>query len=308
MFLNRRKRTRNIDAIKNINHDEVIEFTQEDEVQKSSTVSAAHLSNKEEIFVQPAVQDYIPTKKKKINVESLIFINDTFTKGAAANDINEAIFAPVTAEEIEKVEDESEKSNDTNQPQAVVLESSEEEDNIKDIVHEKMNQIKELKEQTRKCLLEESNDGLYGKSSTGKDMLSDIYKLITEEDESDNEVQKWEKEQYKSGINTNTLKHKEVPKEIVEVSSYFAKIKEKIDSCDLDNIISSIEDDTIKDKECANVLNKRKKEYLNELEKIKDNDLLIVSKLNSYINQYYKIKEDIVGESENDKNQYYISE
>ena len=79
---------------------------------------------------------------------------------------------------------------------------------IDKIINDKVERIKEVKGHQRKCLLVENLDGLYGKSQNPNDILKDIYTTLNDENgdsEYEEEIDKWEKAQFKSGIKLNQL-------------------------------------------------------------------------------------------------------
>ena len=79
---------------------------------------------------------------------------------------------------------------------------------IDNIIKDKVDRIKEVKQHQRKCLLVENLDGLYGKSQNPNDILRGIYDTLNDENndsEYEEEIDKWEKAQFKSGIKLNQL-------------------------------------------------------------------------------------------------------
>ena len=79
---------------------------------------------------------------------------------------------------------------------------------IDDIIKDKVDRIKEVKQHQRKTLIQENLDGLYGKSQNPNDILRGIYDTLNDQNndsEYEEEIDRWEKAQFKSGIKLNQL-------------------------------------------------------------------------------------------------------
>ena len=131
-----------------------------------------------------------------------------------------------------------------------------------------------------------NEDGLYGQSTTPKQMIREIYsyfeengdeeKTYNDEIESENEemIKKWENEQYRSGININKIKNDSIEHKNYNIEQYLQKLSEKLfqnkkddNDCDEYNkVLNSLQSDIEKDKETITFIQKRKKDYKSEIE------------------------------------------
>lgn len=353
------------------NSGEIIEFTKEEEntnVEKINIENDNNFSLDNELSRDTPIMELNISKNSKnkyINQHSS-FLQDTFLsqkqkRSQEEIDHENQIFSPFVQEldfvplpsyntgkgvfnnlssnneEISfNVDNKSEERDTENIPlerNDVIEEKNEDEDEVDKIVKDKISKIKEIKEHQRKCLLQENEDGLYGKSTTPKQMIREIYsyfeengdeeKMYNDEIESENEemVKKWENEQYRSGININKIKNDSIEHINYNIEQYLQKLSEKLfqnkkdeNDCDEYNkVLNSLQSDIEKDKETITFIQKRKKDYKSEIEKIESNEELIKSKIEFYINQYEKIKniiytliqEDEISENKED---FYISD
>ena len=293
MLFNRRGRFRRGINDNNENSGEVIEFTQEEE----PTVPISNDTPIEEISVN-----------KKIKNNST-FLRDMFLSQKHQRDESEIehenkIFAPIT-EQSNFVPFDSDDMINTNKEEIQI--ESEAEDEEDKIIKDKIKRIKEIKEHQRKCLLQENEDGLYGKGATPKEMIKEIYNIIEENNgenefnnelESDNEkmINKWENEQYKSGLNLNNIKRPVEHNEEENVEEMLNALSEKVlgNKDDFNVILRNIDEEIKKDKQTVSIVDMRKKEYQSEIVQIIKNESVIKEKLGLYINQYYKVKNEIL--------------
>lgn len=240
---------------------------------------------------------------------------------------------PLLLHDIDKEDAKENSNNNKEEEQIINLEECENDEsdnsksnsNLKSIIKDKIQQIKEYKDHQRKCLLPESEDNLYGKTKGPKDMLNDIYQLISEnvnksDSESENEkmISQWENEQYKSGLNTNKIKvdHCSGENEQKEnMNEVFDKIRNKI-NLDVNSILSSIQSDLMKDERDLEYFRKKKASYQDEITSIKNNESIIDDKISFYINQYFKSKnvffellqnEDNISNQNDEDDIYYLS-
>ena len=293
MLFNRRGRFRRGINDNNENSGEVIEFTQEEEPK----VPISNDTPIEEINVN-----------KKIKNNST-FLRDMFLSQKHQRDESEIehenkIFAPIT-EQSNFVPFDSDDMINTNKEEIQI--ESEAEDEEDKIIKDKIKRIKEIKEHQRKCLLQENEDGLYGKGATPKEMIKEIYNIIEENNgenefnnelESDNEkmINKWENEQYKSGLNLNNIKRPVEHNEEENVEEMLNALSEKVlgNKDDFNVILRNIDEEIKKDKQTVSIVDMRKKEYQSEIVQIIKNESVIKEKLGLYINQYYKVKNEIL--------------
>lgn len=354
------------------NSSEIIEFTKEEEnsnVEKINIENHNNLSIDNEFSRNTPIMELNLSKNKYLNQNST-FLQDTFLsqkqkRSQEEIDHENQIFSPFVQEldfvplpsyntgkgvlnnlssnneEISfDIENKNEEGNAVNFPLEEGNNLGEEQidvdDEVDKIVKDKISKLKEIKEHQRKCLLQENEDGLYGQSTTPKEMIREIYsyfeengdegKKYNDEIESENEelVKKWENEQYRSGININKIKatssieHKNynIEQYLQKLSDKLFKNKKNVNECDEYNkILNSLQRDIEKDKETITFIQKRKKDYKTEIEKIESNEKLIKNKLEFYINQYENVKNiiytliqgegDEISESKDD---YYISD
>ena len=208
----------------------------------------------------------------------------------------------------------------------------EDEDLNKDIdriINDKVERIKEVKEHQRKCLLVENLDGLYGKSQNPNDILKDIYTTLNDENgdsEYEEEIDKWEKAQFKSGIRLNQLNLNEdfySKNNNYEVNlnyknnNLYEKLNKK-EGIEFEELIDDVSQFVERDKNLLyNYVNK-KNDYNIELNKIIDNEKKLEKELDFYINQYTQLKKklyNIIQEKKDENNnntinleKFYISE
>ena len=326
-------------------------FSLDNELSRNTPIMELNLSkNSKNKFIKQHssfLQDTFLSQKQKRSQEEIDHDNKIFSPFVQELDFvplpsyntGKEVFNNLSSnnEEISfNVDNKSEEKDTTNIPleeKNVVEEKNEIEDEVDKIVKDKISKIKEIKEHQRKCLLQENEDGLYGQSTTPKQMIREIYsyfeengdeeKMYNDEIESENEemVKKWENEQYRSGININKIKNDSIEHKNYNIEQYLQKLSEKLfqnkkddNDCDEYNkVLNSLQSDIEKDKETITFIQKRKKDYKSEIEKIESNEELIKSKLEFYINQYEKIKniiytliqEDEISESKED---FYISD
>ena len=141
---------------------------------------------------------------------------------------------------------------------------------IDKIIKDKVDRIKEVKEHQRKCLLVENLDGLYGKSQNPNDIIRGIYDTLNEENddsEYEEEIDKWEKAQFKSGIKLNQLnlnndfysqnKNNEIDNNFRN-NNLYEKLNKK-EGLDFDNLINNLTQIVERDKNLLyNYVNKKK--------------------------------------------------
>lgn len=301
MFFNRRKndkrfRRGNNDTINDTNENsgEIIEFTQEEEP----------ITNKTNIQNETPITEINLNNKRISNNNTFLketFLSQKHQRAQSEIEHENKIFSPITSE-IDYIPLDTNKNKEE-----IVFESENEEDDNDKIIKEKIKLIKEIKEHQRKCLLQENEDGLYGKGATPKEMIKEIYSIIEEKDdinnytneiESDNEkmINKWENEQYKSGLNLNNIKRPVEHSKEENLEDVLNTLSDKIlgNKDDYNTILRNIDEEIKKDKQTVNIVDMRKKEYQSEIVQIKKNEFIIKEKLDKYINQYYKVKNEIL--------------
>ena len=176
---------------------------------------------------------------------------------------------------------------------------------IDKIIKDKVDRIKEVKDHQRKCLLVENLDGLYGKSQNPNDIIKGIYSTLNDENgdsEYEEEIDKWEKAQFKSGIKLNQLNlndefySKNNNNEInlnYKYNNLYEKLNKK-EGIEFDELTYDISQIVERDKSLLyNYVNK-KNDYSIELTKIINNEQKLEKELNFYINQYSELKKRLI--------------
>ena len=109
-------------------------------------------------------------------------------------------------------------------------------------------------------------------------------------------INKWENEQYKSGLNLNNIKRPVEHNEEENVEEMLNALSEKVlgNKDDFNVILRNIDEEIKKDKQTVSIVYMRKKEYQSEIVQIIKNESVIKEKLELYINQYYKVKNEIL--------------
>ena len=184
---------------------------------------------------------------------------------------------------------------------------------IDNIIKDKVDRIKEVKQHQRKCLLVENLDGLYGKSQNPNDILRGIYDTLNDENndsEYEEEIDKWEKAQFKSGIKLNQLNlnnefyAKNSNNEIdnnYKYNNLYDKLNKK-EGLEFDEILKNFSQIVERDKNLLyNYVNK-KNDYNIELSKIINNKNKLENDLERYIKQYNELKKFLINiiEEKND--------
>ena len=184
---------------------------------------------------------------------------------------------------------------------------------INNIIKDKVNRIKEVKEHQRKCLLVENLDGLYGKSQNPDDIIKGIYSTLNDENddsEYEEEINNWEKAQFKSGIKLNQLNlnsdiySKNNNNEIdfnYKNNSLYEKLNKRED-IEFEDLINNFGQIVERDKNLLNNCVYKKNDYSIELSKIINNEKRLEKELNFYIEQYHKLKKILIN-SLNEKNE-----
>ena len=176
---------------------------------------------------------------------------------------------------------------------------------IDNIIKDKVDRIKEVKQHQRKCLLVENLDGLYGKSQNPNDILRGIYDTLNDENndsEYEEEIDKWEKAQFKSGIKLNQLNlnnefyAKNSNNEIdnnYKYNNLYDKLNKK-EGLEFDEILNNFSQIVERDKNLLyNYVNK-KNDYNIELSKIINNKKKLENDLERYIKQYNELKKFLI--------------
>ena len=199
---------------------------------------------------------------------------------------------------------------------------------IDKIIKDKVDRIKEVKDHQRKCLLVENLDGLYGKSQNPNDIIRGIYDTLNEENddsEYEEEIDKWEKAQFKSGIKLNQLnlnndfysqnKSNEIDNNFRN-NNLYEKLNKK-EGLDFDSLINNLTQIVERDKNLLyNYVNK-KNDYNIELNKIISNKKKLENDLERYIKQFNELKKflvNIIGEKNDtdinniDLDKFYVSD
>ena len=199
---------------------------------------------------------------------------------------------------------------------------------IDDIIKDKVDRIKEVKQHQRKTLIQENLDGLYGKSQNPNDILRGIYDTLNDDNndsEYEEEIDRWEKAQFKSGIKLNQLnlnnafysqnKNNELNNNF-KYNNLYDKLNKK-EGLDFDDLINNLSQIVERDKSLLyNYVNK-KNDYDIELNKINKNKMKFESDLERYIKQYNELKKFLVNiiEEKNETNindieldKFYVSD
>jgi hypothetical protein len=176
---------------------------------------------------------------------------------------------------------------------------------IDKIIKDKVERIKEVKDHQRKCLLVENLDGLYGKSQNPDDIIKGIYSTLNDENndsEYEEEIDQWEKAQFKSGIKLNQLKmndkinSKDNYNEInfnYKNNNLYEKLNKK-EELEFDELIDDFSQIIVKDKSLLNNYVNKKNDYSLELTKLINNEKKLEKELDFYINQYTQLKKMLI--------------
>ena len=325
-MFNRRHNFRRNNFINNNNdNNEIIEFSKEEKNQEINDKKTNQYGTN--IFDRP--DNY----KSKIG-NTGDFINDNFIsqKRKAEEDINK-IFEPLNEKEIKEIEKNYNfQIKNNNNPEEIKFEEEEEiiineipdnDEEFNKILKDKIEAIKKVKENQRKNLIQENEDGLYGQSKGPKEILKDIYKMVnnenfSDEDDNENMIYEWEKEQFKSGMNVN--KKKKVMDNIKDKDNFENKLNKlflNVDKVNLENVKNNILIDINDNRDKIDKYNGSSKNYSEDLEKIILNENKFKNKINFYIEQYFSLKNLLINtikeeegeefENKNDFDEYYIS-
>ena len=176
---------------------------------------------------------------------------------------------------------------------------------LNNIIKDKVDRIKEVKDHQRKCLLVENLDGLYGRSQNPDDIVRGIYSTLNDENddsEYEEEIDKWEKAQFKSGIKLNQLNlnedfyNKNNNNEInlnFKCNNLYEKLNKK-EGIDLDDLIDNISLIVDRDKSLLYNFVNKKNDYNIELSKIINNKNKLEKDLDNYIKQYCVLKNILI--------------
>ena len=186
---------------------------------------------------------------------------------------------------------------------------------IDDIIKDKVDRIKEVKQHQRKTLLQENLDGLYGKSQNPNDILRGIYNTLNDENndsEYEEEIDKWEKAQFKSGIKLNQLNlnnefYSQNKSNEIDNNFKYKNLYEKLfkkEGLEFDVLVHNFSQIVERDKELFNNYVNKKNDYNIELSKINQNKKKLENELERYIKQYNELKKLLVKiiEDKNDTN------
>ena len=176
---------------------------------------------------------------------------------------------------------------------------------IDNIIKDKVDRIKEVKQHQRKCLLVENLDGLYGKSQNPNDILRGIYDTLNDENndsEYEEEIDKWENAQFKSGIKLNQLnlnndfnsayKTNEIDNNFKYQNLYDKLMKNK--ELEYDELINNYSQIVERDKSLLHNYVNKKNDYNIELNKILNNKKKLEDDLDRYIKQYNELKKFLI--------------
>ena len=199
---------------------------------------------------------------------------------------------------------------------------------IDNIIKDKVDRIKEVKQHQRKCLLVENLDGLYGKSQNPNDILRGIYDTLNDENndsEYEEEIDNWENAQFKSGIKLNQLnlnndfnsayKTNEIDNNFKYQNLYDKLMKNK--ELEYDELINNYSQIVERDKSLLHNYVNKKNDYNIELNKILNNKKKLEDDLDRYIKQYNELKKfliKIIEEKEDtnindiDLDKFYVSD
>ena len=176
---------------------------------------------------------------------------------------------------------------------------------IDNIIKDKVDRIKEVKQHQRQCLLTENLDGLYGKSQNPDDIIKGIYDTLNDENndsEYEEEIDKWEKAQFKSGIKLNQLNlnnESNIVNNNNEINNNFkynnlyAKLNKK-EGIEFDDIIDNMRQIIERDKSLLYNFVNKKNDYNIELRKIISNQKKLESDITNYIHQYNEFKKFLI--------------
>ena len=176
---------------------------------------------------------------------------------------------------------------------------------IDNIIKDKVDRIKEVKQHQRKCLLVENLDGLYGKSQNPNDILRGIYDTLNDENndsEYEEEIDKWEKAQFKSGIKLNQLNlnnnfYSQNKTNEIDTNFKYQNLYEKLmkkEGLEYDEIINNFTQIVERDKSLLHNYVNKKNDYNIELNKILDNKKKLENDLERYIKQYKELKKFLI--------------
>ena len=199
------------------------------------------------------------------------------------------------------------------------LEDEDPNNDFNNIIKDKVDRIKEVKEHQRKCLLVENLDGLYGKSQNPDDIIKGIYNTLNDENddsEYEEEIDKWEKAQFKSGIKLNQLNlnddfYAKNNNNDINLNYKYNNIYEKLnkkEGIEFDELINDISQIVDRDKNLLyNYVNK-KNDCNIELNKIISNEKKLEKELDFYINQYCELKKKLINTLQDKENDIYNEE
>ena len=176
---------------------------------------------------------------------------------------------------------------------------------IDNIIKDKVDRIKEVKQHQRKCLLVENLDGLYGKSQNPNDILRGIYDTLNDENndsEYEEEIDKWEKAQFKSGIKLNQLNlnnnfYSQNKTNEIDTNFKYQNLYEKLmkkEGLEYDEITNNFTQIVERDKSLLHNYVNKKNDYNIELNKILDNKKKLENDLERYIKQYKELKKFLI--------------
>ena len=176
---------------------------------------------------------------------------------------------------------------------------------IDNIIKDKVDRIKEVKQHQRKCLLVENLDGLYGKSQNPNDILRGIYDTLNDENddsEYEEEIDKWEKAQFKSGIKLNQLNlnnnfYSQNKTNEIDTNFKYQNLYEKLmkkEGLEYDELINNFTQIVERDKSLLHNYVNKKNDYNIELNKILDNKKKLENDLERYIKQYKELKKFLI--------------
>ena len=176
---------------------------------------------------------------------------------------------------------------------------------IDNIIKDKVDRIKEVKQHQRKCLLVENLDGLYGKSQNPNDILRGIYDTLNDENndsEYEEEIDKWENAQFKSGIKLNQLNlnndfYSQNKINEIDTNFKYQNLYEKLmkkEGLEYDELIDDFTQIVERDKNLLHNYVNKKNDYNIELNKIINNKKKLENDLDRYIKQYNELKKFLI--------------
>ena len=176
---------------------------------------------------------------------------------------------------------------------------------IDNIIKDKVDRIKEVKQHQRKCLLVENLDGLYGKSQNPNDILRGIYDTLNDENndsEYEEEIDKWENAQFKSGIKLNQLNlnndfYAQNKINEIDINFKYQNLYEKLmkkEGLEYDELINEFSQIVERDKNLLHNYVNKKNDYNIELNKIINNKKKLENDLDRYIKQYNELKKFLI--------------